>query len=166
MNKKKETLLFLTKLLVLSTPLYLILWLGIDLGFLQEVVTRIIFSFLNLIGTSAERYGFQLVFNGFSFYISKDCTGWKGMLFLAALILSTKSSWKKRCVGLAVGIPAFFSFNLLRILFMIWIGLKDRPLFYLLHDFLWQLSMIAVVLILWFMWTKLDINSSAGKKKL
>jgi len=163
-DKKKETLFFLTKLLALSTPLYLILWLGIDLSFLQEIVTRVIYSFLNLTGTPAERYGFSIVFRDFSFYISKDCTGWKGMLFLMALIISTKSTWKKRLVGFTVGLPAFFSFNLLRILFMIWVGLSNPVIFYLLHEVLWQLSMIMAVLVLWLMWARLDINNLKNRK--
>ena len=165
-NKKlKETLTFLTRLLLFSIPLYLVIWLGIDLSFLQETMTKTVFSFLNLIGVSVEREGFTIMLENFSFYISKDCTGWKGLLFLSALILSTKSTWKRKATGLVVGLPAFFAFNLLRILFMIWLGMKNPELFGLFHDFLWQFSMIAVVIILWLMWEKLDINSFGNKKK-
>ncbi|MCK4634783.1 MAG: archaeosortase/exosortase family protein [Candidatus Aenigmarchaeota archaeon] len=163
-NKKlSETLIFLTKLLLFSIPLYLVIWLGIDLGFLQETVTKTVFSFLNLMGVSVERQGFLLIFENFSVNISKDCTGWKGLLFLSALILSTKASWKKKAAGLAVGLPAFFAFNLLRILFMIWLGMKNPELFDLFHDFLWQFSMIIVVLVLWLMWTRIKIKSFANE---
>lgn len=158
-EKMKETLFFLLRLLVLSVPLYLIIWLRLDLSFLQEAVTRNVISFLGLAGIPAGREGFLLAARGFSFYISKDCTGWKGMLFLAALILATKASWKKRAVGLAAGLPAVFAFNLLRIIFMIWLGMSSPELFGVFHDFLWQLSMIGAVILLWLMWTKLDINS-------
>ncbi|UCG95278.1 MAG: archaeosortase/exosortase family protein [archaeon] len=148
----RETLFFLSKLLLLSVPLYLVIWLGLDLSPLQELVARTVQSFLNFAGYSVEREGFGLLIGNFSFYISRDCTGWKGLLFLAALIFATKAGWRKRALGLAAGLPAFFAFNLLRIMFMVWIGLGNRGLFYLLHDFLWQFSMIAVVLLLWLMW--------------
>ncbi len=163
-ERKKETLLFLSKLLALSIPLYIVLWLGVDLGFLQETITRIVFSFFSMTG-EVQRHGFVLVFPGFSVNIDKDCTGWKGMMFLLALILSTRASWKKRLAGIAVGLPVFFSFNLFRILFMIWIGLGSRETFYLLHDVLWQASMIAVVMVLWLMWARLDINNSGSRRK-
>lgn len=161
MNEKKlrETLIFLSKLIVLSMPLYFVIWFA-DLGWLQEIVSRTVSSFF---GDSAQREGFQIVVDGFSFYISKDCTGWKGMLFLTALIFATKSSWKNRLAGLALGLPAVFAFNLLRIVFMIWLGVSNPEFFGLFHDLLWQLSMIGAVLVLWLMWTKTDFNKPGGK---
>ena len=157
-EKRKETLFFLIKLLLLSIPLYIVMWFC-DLSFLQGIVTRTIFYFLKLAGASVKMEGFALLFKDFFFMISKDCTGWKGMMFLGALILSTKASWRKRLAGLSVGVPAFFSFNLLRILIMVWIGLKDKTMFFILHDILWQFSMVAVVILLWMMWIKMGSDN-------
>jgi len=144
--------------LALSIPIYLVIWLGIDLGILQEIVIRVVFFFLRITGAPVQRHGFSLVFEGFSFYISKDCTGWKGMLFLTALILATKTTWKKRAFGFALTLPIFFVFNLFRIILMVLLGIINRDLFYLLHDLVWQLSMIAVVVLLWGMWFKIKFK--------
>ena len=159
-----ETQIFLTKLLVLSVPLYLVLWLGIDMGFLQEITASSVVSGLEILGISCERAGFEINSNGFLFHISKDCTGWKGMMFLFSLILATKSSWRKKLIGLGTTLPAFFSFNMLRIIFMVWIGVNYQGMFELLHDFVWQFSMVAVVVFLWLIWSGLKINSSGSKK--
>lgn len=153
-----ETLVFLIKLLLLSVPLYMVILLQLDLTALQELVTGLTYSFLDFSGYAIERQGFNLIAEDFSFYISRDCTGWKGLVFLAALIIATKSSIRKKLAGLAL-LPAFFGFNLLRIVSMVWIGTANRQLFYVLHDFLWQFSMIAVVLSLWLMWARSQINS-------
>ncbi len=157
-DKEKEVLIFLIKLLVLSIPLYLILWFNVDLSFLQEVITKLLYSFLIFSGVEVKRNGFALVLDRFFVYVSKDCTGWKGMLFLSALILSTKSSLKQKLLGFVIHIPSFFSFNMLRILLLLFLGSQSRELFYMLHNFLWQISMVGVVLILWAMWIKFSKN--------
>lgn len=164
MNKKKETAIFLLKLLVLSIPLYIFMWIGIDLSFLQEITTNSVISSLRLLGIETSREGFNISAQGFLFHISPDCTGWKGMLFLFSLIMSTKSNWGKKIIGIFATIPSFFSFNVLRILLMVQIGLGDTRTFELLHDFLWQFSMVAVVLLLWLIWARSDINILGVKK--
>ncbi len=165
MNRKKETLIFLVKLLLLSIPLYLIIFFKIDLGFLQNFIVGHMVPFLNLVGIEARRKGANILLEKFTVVINKDCTGWKGLLFFAALVLSTKSQWKNKLFGLFVGLPAIFSVNILRIFLMILIGGLSKKMFSIIHDVFWQASMILVVLIVWFMWWKFNNIYSLGDKK-
>lgn len=165
MNRKKETLIFLVKLLLLSIPLYLIIFFRIELGFLQNFIVGHLVPFLNFVGIEARREGFNVVLQKFTVVINKDCTGWKGLLFFGALVLSTKLDWKKRLFGFFIGLPAVFSINILRIFLMILIGDISKEMFSFFHDVLWQGSMILVVLLVWYMWWRLGNIYSFGDKK-
>ncbi len=162
-DKLKKTQIFLTKLLILSIPLYLIIWFGVDFSLLQEFTTNSAVWILNSIGIASTRDGFNILSENFAFFISKDCTGWKGMLFLFSLIVATDSKLKKKFLGIFITLPIFFSLNLIRIILMVWVGISNPGIFEILHDFLWQISMIFLVLFLWLGWEKLEINKSKNK---
>jgi len=153
-KKLKETLIFLAKLILLSIPFYVVIWFNISFAFAQDFLAYHIFHFLKIFNIQVSRDGFNLIFQNFSIIINKDCIGWKGILFFFALVLSTKSTWKKRFIGLFIGIPAVFSVNILRIIFMIWVGFNIPNTFSIFHDILWQGSMIFWVLFLWLIWWK------------
>lgn len=151
-----EVLLFLLKLLILAIPLYLILWLKVDLNFLRQLVvehTKILLSFLNF---SIEHEGFSIIIDNLVVLITKDCTGWKSLLFFSSLVIATKSSLKSKVLGLSIGLPSIYVLNLFRIT-----GLSYLALFYgiksynVAHDLVWQVFSIGMILGLWSGWMKL-----------
>ena len=153
-KKLLETLLFLVKVLLFAIPLYFILIFQNVLYPLQEAVSQNIYLILNFIGLETFKDGFLLKTNGFAFLISEDCTGWKSILFFAALIFAVpKVNIRKRVVGLAFGIPAIYVGNLFRILIMVFISLTfEYELAKLIHDYFWQIGLISLVLVVWIMW--------------
>lgn len=158
-EKLKETLIFLIKLCVLSIPLYLVIFLRIDLGFLQDFITFHLVHFLNFVGVESHRQGFNIILSNSTIVINKDCTGWKGLLFFTALVLSTKVSRRKMIFEILVGLPSLFSVNIFRIVLMIWIGSSSvSNLFSFFHDLLWQFSMVFIVLMLWFIWWNKEVK--------
>lgn len=154
--KLLETLLFLVKLLVFAVPLYIIMSLQGILQPLQESVAQNVVFILQSFGFEVSRNGFLITTNGISFFVSEDCTGWKSMLFLAALIFVVpRVPLKRMIVGIAIGIPVIYIGNLFRILLVIlaWhnYGFEFASI---LHDYLWQAGLIALVLVLWIAWLK------------
>jgi len=162
-----ETLLFLIKILVFAIPLYLILTFQGVLYPLQGVVSHNIYLILKSLGFDVFRDGFLIGIQGgnpFVFMISEDCTGWKSMLFLTALIVAVPGVLKrKRVMGLIFGIPLIYLGNLLRILLIVQIqqayGLEFANV---VHDYLWQAGLISLVLLIWVSWLvwlgKIKIN--------
>jgi len=162
-----ETLLFLVKVLLFAIPLYLILTFQGVLYPLQEVVGHNVYLILTHLGFDVVRDGFFIGIQGgnpFVFTISEDCTGWKSMLFLAALIVAVPGiSKRKRVIGLVFGIPLIYLGNLLRILLIVQIqqayGLGFANV---VHDYLWQAGLISLVLLIWVSWLiwlgKIKIN--------
>ena len=90
----------------------------------------------------------------FIFMINEDCTGWKSMLFLFALIFSVPGiALKKRLFGLVIGIPLIWIGNIARIVGVVLAqesyGVQTALI---IHDYLWQLGLIAIVIIIWVVW--------------
>jgi len=168
-NKQKrlwEAFVFLLKVIVFSIPLYIILTFHSILYPLQDIVSQNVYYVLMLFGFDAARNGFLLNIHGgnpFVFIVSEDCTGWKSMLFLTALVLAIpKVAWKRRATGLAFGIPLIYLGNLLRILIIVNVqqayGIEFASV---VHDYLWQAGLISLVLLVWVLWL-----AWAGKIKM
>ncbi|MEE9323361.1 MAG: archaeosortase/exosortase family protein [Candidatus Aenigmarchaeota archaeon] len=162
-----ETFLFLVKILLFSIPLYLILIFHDVLFPLQEMVSQNVYLVLKSLGFEVLRNGSLLTANGFAFFISEDCTGWKSMLFLIALMFAVpKVHIKKRFVGLAFGIPVIYIGNLFRILIMVSVSLTYGSEFAgVIHDYFWQLGLVSLVLIVWVSWL-IWIGKVKAKRKV
>jgi len=155
-EKYRKTIRFLARLVVLALPLYLIMWLGVDMYPLQVTVASQSGWVLKSAGYSVEQNGAGLDVNGFRFYIVQDCTGWKSMLFLFALIFAVPGvALRRRLLGMVFGLPILWLGNLSRICAVVvtengW-GI-DTAMF--VHNILFQAGLIAFVLGLWIAWLR------------
>lgn len=158
-KRLKLTLWFLVKLLVLALPLYLIIWLSIDLSQLQVAAASELEFMLKQLGYDVFRDGSLVTVdaqtgNPFTFFIVEDCTAWKSMLFLFALILAVPSiPWKRRLAGIAAGLPLLWFGNLMRNLTVV---LTERAYgidtAMVVHDWLWRAGLVIMVLLIWLVW--------------
>lgn len=151
---------FLIRLLILSIPLYLILVLAVDLSPLQHTVATHSASLLKALGYNVFQEGYYIIVgtiqNPFYFMINEDCTGWKSMLFLFALIFAVpRIAMKKRVLGLVIGLPIVWVGNLMRVLGVVMAEAAWGLDFALvLHDYGYRLGLVALVLIIWVVWLK------------
>ena len=160
-KRQWEVLQFLIRFLVLSIPLYLILWFNPSLIPLQESVTDHSQLILKAMGYEVDKSSLLLMIGTcrpFVVYIGPDCTGWKSMVAFFALIFATLgASMRKRILGLAVGIPLIYLGNLSRIVFAIMLEQSmGREVAMFFHDFLWQVGLTAWIIVLWLLWLKWD----------
>ncbi len=156
---------FLLKVIALVIPVYLIIIFGVSLGPVQLEVARESGWILGAMGFNATLYGAAIVmeFAGkapFFFTISADCTGWKAMLFFAALLLAVpRRAWRARIAGLAAGVAAIWLVNLFRVAAVVSTyssyGLDAAML---VHDHIWQIGMGLAALLLWAAWLKLSVK--------
>ncbi len=160
-NRLWRTLQFVLRFTALSIPMYLVIWLGIDLMPMQLLVADHASGAISALGFTVARDGLILIVgadNPFIFFIGPDCTGWKSMLcFIALVFASLGVSMRKRLLGVAVGIPLIYLGNIARIIVVVGIesayGLLAAKVF---HDWLWQAGLIALVLVLWLGWLRSD----------
>jgi exosortase/archaeosortase family protein len=150
-----QTLSFLARVIALSLPLYVVMWLGVSLYPLQVAAASQSAWLLNAFGYEVVQSGTGLMVNSsFEFFIIPDCTGWKSMLFLSALVLAVPGvALRKRLKGLAAGIPLVWIGNLGRIVGVVVVqGMWGTGFAMLVHDTLFQAGLAAMVLGLWVTW--------------
>jgi exosortase/archaeosortase family protein len=161
LNPRQErlwrALVFLARLLALSLPLYLVIWLGIDLYPLQLAAASQSGWLLQATGYRVVQDGTGLLVNdSFEFFIIPDCTGWKSMLFLFALVLSVPGpGLRRRMWGLALGLPLVWLGNLTRIWCVVLVqGVWGTETAMFMHNIPLQAGMAALVLGIWIAWLK------------
>lgn len=158
---------FLGRLALFSLPVYLVVALAADLSALQLAVAGNAAWLLGAAGGQVAQQGTLVAGEGFMFTVGPDCTGWKSMLLLSGLLFAVPGiAFRKRLLGLAIGLPAVWGANLLRIATSaraqaLW-GPEAAQAF---HDWWWQLGLSITVLGIWLLWLKLLRPDDAPPKQ-
>ncbi|MFH1978202.1 MAG: archaeosortase/exosortase family protein [Candidatus Aenigmatarchaeota archaeon] len=156
-----KTLIFFSRLVVLSIPVYLVITLGVDLIVLQNTVADNSYLMFKYTGFAVAKEGPALTVGlddetrqPFYFIISEDSTGWKSLLFFGALLLAVPEIHnRKRMWGLIIGLPVIWIGNLVRIYVIVMVersyGFQAAAI---THDYLWQVGLMILVLATWLLW--------------
>ena len=96
--------------------------------------------------------GKMIWFGQFVVKIIDECTGIYEMLIFAAAVLAFPTSWAKRGVGLLLGCPLIYLFNVVRIAGLIVVGRYWSEAFEFMHLYFWQATMIAMITSVWMLW--------------
>lgn len=96
--------------------------------------------------------GKMIWFGNFVVRIIDECTGIYEMLIFASAVLAFPTSWAKRGIGLLLGCPLIYVFNVLRIAGLIWVGRYWSSAFDFMHLYFWQATMIAMITSVWLLW--------------
>lgn len=91
-----------------------------------------------------------------SLSVDPQCTAVDLLAVYAAIVLAYPLPWKKRLMGLALGVVVLQAANLGRLVGVAWASelLTDRP-FYFIHDYLFEFGMVFVALMAWAVWLSL-----------
>lgn len=163
------TLQFLIKLNLFAIPLYIILFLDLTFPPFQSFVKDVALWWLNDMGLAPTASGYLISIpvqhGSWAAFISWDCTGWKSLLALFALVMASPATMKSRAKGLAIFLPVIFAANIVRIGFMFFI-VKTYGLAYysLAHAIIWSWGMIAAILVCWLIWMKYFRSENATPK--
>ena len=151
---------FLIKFNLLAIPMYLILFYGANFYPLQTFTTNISYTVFRTLGYSVETDWVTLSFteDGFmaNIVIDMDCTAWKSMYALAALMLASPvKNDRKKLKHVGLGIVVLFMLNITRIVstvvFANTFGLQYMEI---VHTVLWREGMIFAVVLIWYAWLK------------
>jgi exosortase/archaeosortase family protein len=157
--------LFLLKMIILAIPLFAISEFGMPL------LSMILWPVQNFLAWAAysllSAAGFHVAWNGvyvvmlsgaelFTIEISADCTAWKSLYALAALVVATpisNSNLAGKAKFLAVWLPVVFVVNFARIASTMAIGLLFGFRYLeVVHTVLWREGLIALIIIIWYLW--------------
>lgn len=124
---------------------------------LMEITATIAGSTLSIFADNVDYSGVHVYYHGFNVEIIDECTGLFEMLLYVAAVLSFSTTWGKKLIGLLMGIPAIFIFNLIRITVLLVVGANSMPAFKFMHIYFWQVTLIIMIATIWITWLYLVV---------
>lgn len=118
---------------------------------------------LRLLGVDASGSGVLVVAPQFSVEVGAICNGVEVTAILFAAILAFPAGWKQKLIGLAIGYPAVYLINLLRIIVLFFIGFKQPSIFETVHYYYAQAFVILAAVALWLLWVSYSNHGKHGQ---
>lgn len=97
-------------------------------------------------------------FQGFAVHIIEECTGIYEVLIFCAAVLAYPTIWKDKWLGLGLGIPLLYLFNVLRIGVLLLVGKFQPEYFDFMHLYFWQATLILMITSVWLLWITQVVN--------
>lgn len=94
----------------------------------------------------------------FWYEVIPACTTAVPTVLFAALVLAYPATWRQRAVGVLLGVPALFLFNLLRLVLLAWIGVHAMATYDAVHWVGFQALFVFVVGLLWVTWIRVVVQ--------
>ena len=100
----------------------------------------------------------------FPFILVPECGAIEIMAIFVAAILAFPTLWRKRIIGLVVGIPIMYGVNIFRLTVLAMIGAVDqsRVWFNFAHEYVWQAVYIIFVVAVWLVWVEYVVKRRAS----
>lgn len=148
-EENKKTVLFLIKFTLIFSVLHFLVW---------AVPTTLIQQWIALIQANAFNLpvnGNLMLIESQKILINPSCTGLISISIIAAIIFSlNKPEIKQKIQIFLAASAAMFVLNLLRIYFVLWVGINyGIRLISLVHEISWMTTAVFIV-ILWYFFTK------------
>lgn len=160
---------FLLVFILFTVPLYLVLYSPLSLMPLQQLISDQVVGLLNLGGIWATSSSNLVIFNTrtgslLKVVIVRECVGWMSFLAFIGLVFATPNINKKyRLFGLLIGLPVIWFVNLIRLFTTFYITyLYGLGSFEVVHTFLWRVSLILFIFILWVLWFRVSKKCVKG----
>jgi exosortase H (IPTLxxWG-CTERM-specific) len=107
---------------------------------------------LSLFGYPASASGALCSVGPLVIQIIPECTGVFEIIVFSSVLLAYPAPWRKKLLGILAGLVILTFLNLLRLLILGIIGFSNQELMEWIHLYLWQLTLIAFVVGLFFAW--------------
>ena len=130
---------------------------------LMEDTAAISGGVLSLFSEQVYYSGVFVTYKGFSVEIIDECTGMFEMLIYLAAVFSFSTTVRKKLIGVAIGIPAIFVFNVVRIIILLLAGASSFRMFNFMHLYFWQVTLIIMISTIWIGWLYLVVYRDVRK---
>jgi exosortase H (IPTLxxWG-CTERM-specific) len=113
---------------------------------------RLGYAVLRAAGADASRDGNLVTLGGFGVQIIEECTGiYEAIIFVAA-VLAFPARPGRKAIGIALGVPLLYAFNVLRVLVLLGVGRSWPGLFEFMHLYFWQATLVLMITSVWLLW--------------
>ena len=131
--------------------------------FSMRATTKILYTFLNLIGIKSTVSTYQLIFSNFSIEVVRQCTGIFEVIAISSCILAFPTTIKKKIIGIGLAIPTIYFFNMGRLVFLSLLGIYYSSIFGMVHDYILQLTFLFLVILYWMTWINKVVRKNEVK---
>lgn len=151
---------FLIKFNLLAVPMYIVLLSGIEFYPLQLMLTDVVHAIVTSLAYEAVKNGITLTLVSMpavaNVIIGVDCTAWKSMYALAALMIASPvPNDRKKLKHILLGVSAVFVINIVRLVTTVLAGYRFGMRYLdIVHTLLWREGMIFAVVLIWLLWFK------------
>lgn len=163
---------FAVGFVVLAGILFTIYTLPTDQGGISESVfssylgwyARMTGHVLALFDPAVSVHG-QDVVGRYNLRIVRNCDAMEANILFASAVLAFPGSWRKRLVGVLLGIPLLVAVNVLRICSLYYVGIHWPSAFEVFHLEVWPLILIAsgvAAFLIWATWAEQAAPIGAG----
>ena len=94
----------------------------------------------------------MIIYGGFAVEIIEECTGLYEILIYASAVFAFPTTLVKKGIGIVLGAPILYATNVLRIVFLVWIGRYYPGTFEFMHLYFWQATLILMITSVWLLW--------------
>jgi archaeosortase B (VPXXXP-CTERM-specific) len=147
---------------------YIVLFTGIYVffqdrfTFLSTMTANALSGVLSVFGVDSSSYGQSVYMNGFSVMIIDECTGMYELLVYAGCVLAYPTTLRNKFLGIALGIPAMIIVNMLRLVFLSFVGMMYPALFSYVHYYLWQVTFIFLIVMFILLWIEKIVKNTTN----
>ncbi|MCU4139689.1 MAG: Exosortase/Archaeosortase [Methanophagales archaeon] len=154
-REMEEALKYVALFLAFCLAFYLVYYflrLRCSLSLLNDMTALILGGIFSLCGANVILKGATLSINGFVLEIIDECTAVFSSIVYCSAVLAYPTTLKKKCIGIAFGVPALYTINIIRLFILTLIGIHHPEMFEFVHVYLWQASFIIFVVVIFLLW--------------
>lgn len=119
---------------------------------------------LNFFGQEATSNGMNIISPAYSLSIKKGCDAIAPIMLVVTGVLLFPAEWKKKLIGIGIGLGSLFLLNLIRIVSLYFIGIHAPDMFEFMHIEFWQVVFIGLAILYFFYWLNWAIKSTDHAK--
>ena len=96
----------------------------------------------------------------FHFIVVPECGAIEVMSIFFAAVIAFPTLWRKRLLGVLIGVPIMYCVNIFRLTCLAVIGAYDNggQWFKLSHEYIWQAIYILFVVVVWLLWIEVIVK--------
>ena len=153
-NQNKEVIQFIAVFITFCTVFYLLYYYSMDrFAFLENITASILGFLLRIFGMDVVVSGNTVTLVGhITLKIIDECTAMFGSIVYLSCVLAYPADFKKKVIGIVLGIPCLYAINMVRLIILAFVGVLSPGIFEFVHTYLWQTIFIVFVIVVWLIW--------------
>lgn len=146
---------------------FLFLIFADKIDFIRNIVANNVGFLLKIVGINANVINSVIIMENFSMEVIFECTPLFTMLIFFSCVLAYPAKIDAKIKGILIGLIGIYIIDILRLFSLALIGKLSPSLFNYIHTYLWQITLIIIVLMMWLFWidkfTKIPNNKNEHK---